>query len=68
MWRIAPDAKWSSNRIIVTGGTGFLGRHVLARLRHRGVPEKNIVVPLWGGQGGLTCARARWSEAADRDR
>ena len=35
----------SSQRIIVTGGAGFLGRHVLARLRERGVAEKNIFVP-----------------------
>jgi GDP-L-fucose synthase len=33
-------------KILVTGGGGFLGRHVVQTLKARGVPEKNIVVPL----------------------
>ena len=33
------------HRILVTGGAGFLGRHVVAGLRARGVPEANIFVP-----------------------
>lgn len=36
---------WPSTKVIVTGGAGFLGRHVLAQLRARGVPEGNIFVP-----------------------
>lgn len=32
-------------RIVVTGGAGFLGRHVLARLKARGVREQDIFVP-----------------------
>jgi GDP-L-fucose synthase len=35
----------ASKRIIVTGGAGFLGRHLLQSLRARGVPEANIFVP-----------------------
>jgi GDP-L-fucose synthase len=35
----------ATSRIIVTGGAGFLGRHVIAHLRERGAQEKNIVVP-----------------------
>jgi GDP-L-fucose synthase len=35
----------ATKRIIVTGGAGFLGRHVIARLKDRGVPERNIFVP-----------------------
>jgi GDP-L-fucose synthase len=34
-----------SKRIILTGGAGFLGRHVVDRLRARGVPADNIFIP-----------------------
>jgi len=33
---------WSDRRVLVTGGAGFLGRHVVARLRDRGV---EVVAP-----------------------
>jgi GDP-L-fucose synthase len=32
-----PDAFWPSRRVLVTGGTGFLGRALCAKLRRRGV-------------------------------
>jgi GDP-L-fucose synthase len=34
-----------TKRIILTGGAGFLGRHVVERLRARGVPDANIYIP-----------------------
>ena len=34
------------DRILVTGGAGFLGKHLQAVLRTRGVPEQNLLVPL----------------------
>ncbi len=32
-------------KILVSGGSGFLGTHVVQALKDRGAPEKNIVVP-----------------------
>jgi len=34
------------DRILVTGGAGFLGKHLQAALRISGVPEQNLLVPL----------------------
>jgi GDP-L-fucose synthase len=34
---------WDSSRVLVTGGAGFLGRHVVEKLRERGC--KDVVVP-----------------------
>ena len=34
---------WTGKKVVVTGGAGFLGSHVVAKLRGRGV--KDIVVP-----------------------
>jgi GDP-L-fucose synthase len=36
---------WKAQRIIVTGGAGFLGRHILQSLRARGVPDRHLFVP-----------------------
>ena len=36
---------WSTQRVIVTGGAGFLGRHVIQSLHARGVPEGHVFVP-----------------------
>jgi GDP-L-fucose synthase len=38
-----PMGFWSNQRALVTGGAGFLGRHVVGRLRHAGCGS--IVVP-----------------------
>lgn len=35
----------AGRRIILTGGAGFLGRHIIERLRARGAAEKDIFVP-----------------------
>lgn len=35
----------STQRIVVTGGAGFLGKAVTRALRGRGVPEEQIVIP-----------------------
>jgi GDP-L-fucose synthase len=36
----------TSQRIVITGGDGFLGRRLQAELKSRGVSESNILVPL----------------------
>jgi len=36
---------WASTRVIVTGGAGFLGRHIQQVLNARGVRERNLFVP-----------------------
>ena len=35
----------SKERIVVTGGAGFLGKHLQEELRSRGVPSGNLLVP-----------------------
>lgn len=39
----ASSLNWATTRVVVTGGAGFLGRHVVERLQQRGCRE--IVVP-----------------------
>ena len=40
-----PALDLRNERIVVTGGSGFLGRHLLAALDERGVPCENLLVP-----------------------
>jgi GDP-L-fucose synthase len=35
----------SAKKIVVTGGAGFLGRHVIAELKRRGAKDNSFVVP-----------------------
>jgi GDP-L-fucose synthase len=35
----------SKERIVVTGGAGFLGRHLQEELRSRGVPAESLLIP-----------------------
>lgn len=36
---------WDSTRVMVTGGAGFLGRHVVARLHDAGVAPDDVFIP-----------------------
>jgi GDP-L-fucose synthase len=36
----------TQERIVITGGDGFLGRHLQAELLGRGVPKEHILIPL----------------------
>ncbi len=36
----------SQEKIAITGGDGFLGKHLQSHLRNVGVPEQNILIPL----------------------
>jgi GDP-L-fucose synthase len=36
---------WSDHRVVVTGGAGFVGRVVVAKLKERGCKPANILIP-----------------------
>ncbi len=36
---------WAGKKILVTGGAGFLGKHVVSALGNIGVEKDNILVP-----------------------
>ncbi|MFN9993909.1 MAG: NAD-dependent epimerase/dehydratase family protein, partial [Phycisphaerales bacterium] len=36
---------WKNKTVLVTGGAGFLGRHVIERLKARGVRDSDIYIP-----------------------
>ncbi len=40
-----PSFRWADKTVIVTGGDGFLGRRLMAKLRERGLAEQQIVAP-----------------------
>lgn len=46
--KFRPSLDWSKQRVIVTGGAGFLGGRILAELHARGVDDDQIFIPIWG--------------------
>jgi GDP-L-fucose synthase len=40
-----PAYTWAGKKIILTGGAGFLGRHIVTQLHQRGVRDDQIIIP-----------------------
>lgn len=55
-----PAYDWANKRVLVTGGAGFLGRHIVKILLQRGLPEEALTIPR-----SATCDLRRW-ENCDR--
>lgn len=36
---------WDDKYVLITGGTGFLGSHLVEELQRRGLPKENITIP-----------------------
>ena len=36
---------WDDKQILLTGGAGFLGSHIVEQLQERGVKKKQLYVP-----------------------
>ncbi len=38
-------AFWDDRKVLITGGAGFLGSHLVEELQRRGLPKENITIP-----------------------
>jgi GDP-L-fucose synthase len=40
-----PAYNWQNKTVILTGGAGFLGQHIVAQLKQRGLSDDQIIIP-----------------------